>query len=41
MDEERFALEKEYYQIPEQSKQSKKHGNYRLMQPDEIPSWFI
>ena len=38
MDEERFALEKEYYQIPEQSK---KHGNYRLMQPDEIPSWFI
>lgn len=38
MDEERYAWEKKYYNVPADPK---KHVNYRLMKENEIPSWFI
>jgi hypothetical protein len=38
MDERRFTLEKDIYQIPEDNR---KNCNYRLMRENEIPSWFI
>jgi hypothetical protein len=38
MDEERYRVERDHYNVPAEVK---KNFNYRLMKQNEIPSWFI